>query len=396
MQRLPLGTDQFLARIPRDGLADGPINLSHNTPLESGNQLENRAGRFLSSSQDARIGSCGRADFDRILHRLRALQIPGRDHLEDYLHDRYRRNLRQSSIQNSSRIITDFLKLVKREGKGDLAQITRSDLGAYIEKEQDRGLRPSTVRFRLDTLKAFMRYLIEKQIVSSDILFKRMIIKVPQSLPKAMEMEDERRLLSVIDDVRNRAMILLLLRTGMRIGELLSTRPADIDLEENKILIWEAQKNRIGRAVYFTDDAKDALLAWYERRDPIETYIFYGRNHQGLTYAAARVMFRNYLAKAELSPKGYTLHCLRHTYASSLLNAGMPLECLRELLGHQSIEVTRRYARLTNATRESEYFKAMGKIERGQIDGHYRLDPQLQKIVEEKELLTPDGEKLHE
>jgi site-specific recombinase XerD len=241
-----------------------------------------------------------------------------------------------------------------------------------------------------------MRYLIEKQIVSSDILFKRMIIKVPQSLPKAMEMEDERRLLSVIDDVRNRAMILLLLRTGMRIGELLSTRPADIDLEENKILIWEAQKNRIGRAVYFTDDAKDALLAWYERRDPIETYIFYGRNHQGLTYAAARVMFRNYLAKAELSPKGYTLHCLRHTYASSLLNAGMPLECLRELLGHQSIEVTRRYARLTNATRESEYFKAMGKIERGQIDGHYRLDPQLQKIVEEKELLTPDGEKLHE
>ncbi len=80
-------------------------------------------------------------------------------------------------------------------------------------------------------------------------------------------------------------------------------------------------------------------------------------------------MFCKYLEKANIAHKSYTLHCLRHTNASSLLNAGISLEYLRELLGHTSVEVTRRYARLTNTTRQKEYFKAMGKIQRGEIDG---------------------------
>ena len=50
-------------------------------------------------------------------------------------------------------------------------------------------------------------------------------------------------------------MILLLLRTGMRIGELLRTLLRDVNLKEQKIEIWEAQKNRVGRVVYFSDDA---------------------------------------------------------------------------------------------------------------------------------------------
>jgi site-specific recombinase XerD len=78
--------------------------------------------------------------------------------------------------------------------------------------------------------------------------------------------------------------------------------------------------------------------------------------------------------KAGLADKGYTIHCLRHTYASQLLNAGLPLECLRELLGHSSLEVTRIYARLTDNTREEQYFKAMGKVLKGEIDGYYQFD----------------------
>lgn len=396
MERLPFEKDQFLDTISHEGLVEAQLYDTNHSAFQAGNHLENTSKRFPGHFVNGPTNCSERAGFDRILHKLSEQKLPGTDHLKDYLFDRYRRNLRLSSIKNSSSVITEFLKIVKREGKDQLCQITRSNLEAYVEQEQDRGLKPCTVRFRLDALKAFIRYLIEKDVISSDILFKRMIIKVPQSLPKAMEMEDERRLLSVIDDVRNRAIVLLLLRTGMRIGELLDTRPHDIDLQEQKILIFEAQKNRIGRVVYFTEDARAALVAWYQRRDPVQTYVFYGIKGRRLTYAAARIMFCKYLSKAGLLHKGYTLHCLRHTNASSLLNAGMPLECLRELLGHQSVEVTRRYARLTNKTRQSEYFKAMDRIERGEIDGYYRLDLELQKIVEKKELFTPDGEKLHE
>ncbi|MCP4670126.1 MAG: tyrosine-type recombinase/integrase [Desulfobacula sp.] len=331
-----------------------------------------------------------------ILKKLWKKDIPGKNHIENYLRDQYRRNLKLTTIENSLTAIASFLLLIKQEGKNYLEEITRGDLGTFIEHEQDRRLKPSTVRLKLDLLKAFIRYQIEKDIVSAEVLFKRLIIKVPDSLPKAMEIEDEAKLLSVIKHVRNRAMILLLLRTGMRIGELLNLQMHDIQLTEKKIDIWEAQKTRIGRVVYFSEDAARALKGWLQQRDPEKIFIFYACKRDTLTYAGARIMFCKYLKKANIDHKGYTLHCLRHTNASSLLNAGISLECLRELLGHTSVEVTRRYARLTNKTREKEYFKAMGKIEKGEIDGYYKFDPELQAILKKKKLFSQDCKKLHE
>ena len=93
-----------------------------------------------------------------------------------------------------------------------------------------------------------------------------------------------------------------------------------------------------------------------------------------MSYQAARCMFIKYLEKAGLSYRGYTLHCLRHTFATELLNARMPLECLRVLLGHTSLEVTRIYARLTDKTREHEYFMAMERILRGETDADDQYD----------------------
>ncbi len=347
----------------------------------------------LKKDKPALVGNNG---LTRILKKLWKEDIPGKSHIESYLRDQYRRNLSLTTIKNSVTAVVSFLVVAKQGGKNGLEEISRGDLGAFIEHEQDRGLKPSTVRFRLDVLKAFIRYQIEKEIIPAEVLSKRMIIKVPDSLPKAMEIEDEARLLSVIKNVRNRAMILLLLRTGMRIGELLNLQINDIQLKEKKIDIWEAQKTRVGRVVYFSEDAADALIPWIQQRDPNKKLVFYGCNRDTLTYAGARIMFCKYLEKANIAHKGYTLHCLRHTMASSLLNAGISLECLRELLGHTSVEVTRRYARLTNKTRENEYFKAMEKIEKGEIDGYYKLDPELQAILEKKKLFSKDSKKLHE
>jgi site-specific recombinase XerD len=86
------------------------------------------------------------------------------------------------------------------------------------------------------------------------------------------------------------------------------------------------------------------------------------------------MMFIKYLHKAGLQYSGYTLHCLRHTYATDLLNARMPLECLRVLLGHTKLEVTRRYARLSDKTREDEYFRAMQSIVKGDRDADDECD----------------------
>lgn len=284
--------------------------------------------------------------FEVALKRLAEKDIPGKSHIKAYLKDQYRRNCKPNTLRNSLTSIATFLEFTNRSGMTRLEEITRSDLGAYVEHEQDRGLNASTVKMRLRTVNAFLRYLIDNDIILPDVLSKRMIIKVPDSLPRAIEPDDSKRLVSVIDDIRNRAMILILLRTGMRIGELLNTLVEDVNLKARKIHIYEAEKTRVGRVVYLSDDAISALQAWIEIREPHKLFLFYSQGRHTMTYASARMMFVKYVDKAGLAHKGYTLHCLRHTCASDLLNAGMRLECVQQILGHSSIEMTRRYARL--------------------------------------------------
>jgi integrase/recombinase XerD len=231
---------------------------------------------------------------------------------------------------------------------------------------------------------------MEEGIVSPEVFFRRIRLQMPERLPRAMESEDVQRLLSVIDHVRDRAMILVLLRTGMRIGELLSTRMSDIHLKERRVEIYEGEKNRLGRVVYLSEDAVRALDAWFHERVQWQEFVFYGRGRMStrMCYSTARTRFMLYVQKAGLMDKGYTVHTLRHTFATELLNAGMRLECLQVLLGHRGIEETRRYAQLTDKTREEGYFKAMSRIERGDNRSDDRQPHELATLLEATELLA--------
>ncbi len=337
-----------------------------------------------------------RRGLERVLDRLLKKDVPGKEHVEAYLRDQYRRNLRVNTFRNSYGGIVSFLEFLKERGRHHVEEIMREDLEAWVEHEQDRGMNVHTVDMRLRLLKAFVRFLIEGDILRPEILSKRLCLKVPDSLPRAMDPDDVKRLLPVIDHARDRCMITVLLRTGMRIGELLHTLVSEVHLKERKIEIYEAEKTRVGRVVYLSEDAIAALKAWLRKRKRDYAYLFYGMRGKPLTYPAARMVLVKYLKKAGLSHKGYTLHCLRHTFATELLNAGMRIECLQQLLGHSSLEMTRRYARLTDKTREEEYFKAMAIIERGEADVYHGCDRELEATPQKTQLLTSYAEKLHE
>lgn len=335
-----------------------------------------------------------RRALDGSLARLSAIEISGKEHVEEYLRSQYRRHFKGSTIRTSYLSLEYFIQLIK--GKGDITQIEKRDLEKYVEHEQDRGIKISTVRLRLAVIKAFVRFMIEQGIVKEEVFPWKLKIKMPDILPRAMDPEDVEGLLATRVGIRDRAMILLLLRTGMRIGELLDTRVIDVIMGERKVLIFEAEKNQRGRVVYFSDDAKDALEAWLKERKQGVELLFYGQKGKALSYPAARMVFMKYLDKAGLLGKGYTLHCLRHTFATDLLNARMPMECLEKLMGHSRLEVTRRYAMLTDKTREEEYFKAMAIVERRERDVHNGCDRELQTLLEKTQLIQSHREELHE
>ena len=326
-----------------------------------------------------------RTTLEHVLERLSVMDLPAKEHFEDYLRHKWRLNHRPRTIEGSCTSVMLFLRFYGGLGKTDIAQIERSDLEAFLEHEQERGMYISTVRTRMVCVIAFLNFLMEREILSPSLFKKRIKLKLPETLPRAMDPKDVKKLIGVIRETRDRALILLLLRTGMRIGEVLALTINDIDLREKKVRVMEGEKNEQGRVVYLSQDALFALRGWFKIRKKEEAYVFYG-HHGRLCYSAARSCFVKYLHKARLDQKGYTVHCLRHTFASELLNAGMRLEVLQQLLGHDDIEVTRRYARLTDRTREEEYFRAMAKIEKGEINGSYR-EP-VREVPQEKELLV--------
>jgi len=322
------------------------------------------------------------------LDRLACCELPGKEHVAEYFRSMYRRNFRPRTYASSLIAIYDFLTGIRDAGKTCLEEITKNDIEAFIEHEQDRGMMLSTVRTKLHCVNAFLGYAIDEGIVSAAVLARRIRLRKPETLPRAMDPDDVKQLLSVIDNPRDLAMIMVLLRTGMRIGELLSTQIKDLHIKDRKIDIYEGEKNRIGRVVYLSDDAIVALKVWIAMRDVRREFLFYAQGRKNMAYSTARVIFERCITKAGLIHKGHSLHALRHTFASELLNAGMRIECLQPLMGHTSLDVTRRYARLTDKTREEEYFRAMTIIERGESDGHYRRDHQVQAFLEEKECLT--------
>jgi integrase/recombinase XerD len=327
-----------------------------------------------------------RRALDHFSGRLERSGLPGSDQAIKYLHEKYTHHLAPSTIRQAGGVVLSFLSFL-HENNRDVLRLSRQDIAAYVENDQDIGLKIAAVKTKLRAIYTFIRFLVDRELLPPEVLLQKIQIKLPQMLPRAIPPEDIEALLAAIEKVRDRTMILLLLRTGMRIGELLNVKVADIIMPERKILIYLGEKNYQGRVAYYSEDAQISLQQWFEERNPEREYLFYSRSRVVLCYGAAWKIMKDLLVKAGLSGKGYSLHSLRHTFATDMLNAGLRLEVLQQLLGHRSIEITRRYAKMSDTTRETEYFKAMAIIEQGVKHEPYRVNTQLQAVFEEKKLV---------
>ena len=177
-------------------------------------------------------------------------------------------------------------------------------MGGFVEHQQDLGLTANTISVRLRGVYRFLKFLVDRGELSAAVLTRKLRIQLPKSLPRAIDPQAVRQMLSVIDHVRDRAIVLVLLRTEMRIGELLDTRLQEVDLSEQKIEIMEAQKTRVGRVVYFSEDACAALRQWLAQRSEESAYLFHGMGRPRLGYEAVRCRFVRYLSQAGLCESG--------------------------------------------------------------------------------------------
>lgn len=327
----------------------------------------------------------------RITHhwcsRLTNSKLPGADLAVEYIYGKYIKNLSDDTIKNSSRVILYFLRFLTDQGT-TIHKLTRQDISAYLQHEYGRDLTTQTIVNYLRVVYAFIVFLVDQKVLPQVLLERKIRVKLPDVLPRAIPASDIEVLLGAISSVRDKALILLLLRTGMRIGELLKVKLTDINPNERKILVYLGEKNLQGRAVYYSEDAAQALHQWLDERNSDSAHLFPGYiGRPSISYVTAWSVMRKALECAGLEGKGYSLHSLRHTFATDMLNAGMRLEVLQQILGHEDIQMTMRYARITDRTREHEYFTAMNIIEQGDRHEPCHVNTQLRKAFEKKKLL---------
>jgi site-specific recombinase XerD len=251
----------------------------------------------------------------------------------------------------------------------DLTQTSPDDIDAWIEASFRQRLAPGTIATRLRVVQGFFAFLRDQGYVAqSPIRLPRHRILVPQALPRPMAEDEVVAFFRVIDALRDRTMFLLMLRCGLRVGEVSRLRWSAIALTQGTVRI-ENSKGHVDRVVYLSPDVAKALRQWHRLQVAPVPSVFPSRvTRKGgapLTARQIRNRMTRYLQMAGIT-KPYSPHSLRHTFATQLLNAGASLEVVKELMGHRSLDVTLRYTQLYDRTKRAQYDQAMVQVAKRQ------------------------------
>jgi site-specific recombinase XerD len=306
------------------------------------------------------------------LQKLSFLHTVSKDQVFSYLSLLQARNYALSTVTAVERIIRKFVLTLAQQRQdiviGDLAQATSQDIDSFVDSSRSKGLSPSTINTNLSVLKEFFDFLREQgQMQAQPVIRRRHRLFAPSTLPKPMAESDLIEFFKVIDSVRDRLIFLLMLRCGLRVSEVCHLTQSDVDFEAGTIRINNS-KGQVDRIAYIAPDLEKSIRLWQARSSSTE-YLFPSRKVKSapLTRGDLGWLMNKYLRLASIK-NHYSPHCLRHSFATQLLNAGVSLEVLKELMGHRSIQITLRYTKLYEVTKRLQYDQAMEKIERRQAN----------------------------
>lgn len=196
-----------------------------------------------------------------------------------------------------------------------------------------------------------IKFLFRVTLRRLDLVEEIYYISEPQNLPLTMSQTEVQRLLLMAKPLKARVMLSLAFGCGLRAGEVVRLKVGDIDSSQNIIRIVQA-KERKDRHVMLSKDLLGLLRLWWKVRSkrldadmiPEQRWLFPGRQTH-LTTRQFNRLFHNTLAAAGIT-KPVTLHSLRHSFATHLLEQDVDIRHIQALLGHNKLDTTDRYTRV--------------------------------------------------
>lgn len=273
---------------------------------------------------------------------------------------RYRRALKRKNY--SAHTLKSYMHILDHFLRGltvPLSEVTRKEIGAYVDHLLRKRRRPKTILCHLQTIRLFFDYLINDEGRSRVNPITRISLRLPKPLPRHLKDDQVRRLFAIIRDPRDRAMFMLMLRCGLRVQEVAELTVDAVEYGRRQIFVFHG-KGAKDRVVYMSDDAQSALWAYLAKRSSKARGLFLVQKGpmKGTPISVRGIQKRieYYARKSDLN---VSCHRLRHTMATQLLNADADLATIQDLLGHGQITTTQRYCRVANLKVQRDYYKAM-------------------------------------
>ncbi|MBU4339016.1 tyrosine-type recombinase/integrase [Patescibacteria group bacterium] len=210
----------------------------------------------------------------------------------------------------------------------------------YLLQKQDKGQAPQTINLHLNAIKYFYR-----EVFKSNAVIGLKFAKTSKKLPVVLSRSEIEKIINSIENRKHKLLISLSYGAGLRVSEAINLKIKDINLEELTIHLKNAKGNR-DRITIFPEKVKIDLREIFALRDRND-YVFASERGGKLTERTAQKIFENALKKSEVS-KDATFHSLRHSFATHLLENGVDVRYVQELLGHQNIRTTQLYTKVTN------------------------------------------------
>jgi integrase/recombinase XerD len=255
-----------------------------------------------------------------------------------------RRRYRENTIKTYSELVRQFLRVL---GKHDPAALSEHDIARYIQKYYvDKGHSSSYQNQAVNALKLYYKVEFDKEIGLKVALRPRR----EQKLPNVLSTDDVRRILQSFDNEKHRTIFYLIYSGGMRISEAVNMRLNDIDSKRNMIRIRDAKGGK-DREVPLSKTLLDQIRAYYKEYRPKE-WLFEGQFGGQYTARSIQALFRQAIERTEIRKKA-TVHTLRHSYATHLLENGTDLRIIQELLGHKSSKTTELYTHVSQRLKQN-------------------------------------------
>lgn len=271
----------------------------------------------------------------------------------------------ENTIESYQCDLIQFINYLKEyEGIKDFENMDKKVFRSFMAYMNRNGVSKRSINRKISAIRSFFKYLLQHKFISKDYSIFINSPKFEKNVPVILSKEEVDKIRDVIDianfsGIRDRTMVELLYSSGMRASELLDIKQSLINFEEREIrLIGKGEKERI---TFFSNSAKEWLMRYLKEKNikfpnTIGEKFFLNSKGGSITDRSLRRNISDYAKKAGIE-KDISPHTFRHSFASHLLNNGIDIRYLQELLGHSSITTTQIYTHVGKKFLKEVYLK---------------------------------------